>query len=164
MKIKIFRIIMTIALICTLFRIYRFSRQNGTQSKGISTKRSRLILNFRNTYKEANAKEQRRMLNRTNAIIRKIAHFSIYTLLGLTIMGLMTKTKLKDTWRILITVGLGMIYAILDEFHQSFSPGRTPKVTDVYIDTLGIIVGALLVILIRMIYKKIRTKYCKSIT
>ena len=98
MKIKIFRIIMTIALICTLFTIYRFSSQNGTQSKGISTKVSRFILNFSNTYKEANAKEQRRMLDRTNAIIRKIAQFSIYTLLGLTIMGLMTKTKLPSSY------------------------------------------------------------------
>ena len=163
MKIKIFRIIMGIALLCTLFTIYRFSAQNGTQSKGISTKVSQFILNFSNTYKEANAEEQTRMLNRTNAIIRKIAHFSIYTLLGLTIMGLMTKTKLKDKWRILITIGFGMLYAILDEFHQSFSPGRTPKVTDVYIDTLGVILGALLVILIRTVYKKI-IKYYKDVT
>lgn len=163
MKIKIFRIITGIALLCTLFTIYRFSGQNGTQSKGISTKVSQFILNFSNTYKEANTKEQTRMLNRTNAIIRKIAHFSIYTLLGLTIMGLMTKTKLKDKWRILITIGFGMLYAILDEFHQSFSPGRTPKVTDVYIDTLGVILGALLVILIRTVYKKI-IKYYKNVT
>lgn len=163
MKIKIFRIITGIALLCTLFTIYRFSSQNGTQSKGISTKVSQFILNFSNTYKEANTKEQTRMLNRTNAIIRKIAHFSIYTLLGLTIMGLMTKTKLKDKWRILITIGFGMLYAILDEFHQSFSPGRTPKVTDVYIDTLGVILGALLVILIRTVYKKI-IKYYKDVT
>ena len=163
MKIKIFRIIMIIALLCTMFTIYRFSSQNGTQSKGISTKVSQFILNFSNTYKEANTKEQTRMLNRTNAIIRKIAHFSIYTLLGLIIMGLMTKTKLKDKWRILITIGLGMLYAILDEFHQSFSPGRTPKITDVYIDTLGVILGALLVILIRTVYKKI-IKYYKNVT
>ena len=69
-------------------------------------------------------------------------------------MGLMTKTKIKEKWRILITVGLGIIYAILDEFHQSFSPGRTPKITDVYIDTLGIILGVLLILLITKIYKK----------
>lgn len=163
MKIKIFRTIMIIALLCTMFTIYRFSSQNGTQSKGISTKVSQFILNFSNTYKEANTKEQTRVLNKTNAIIRKIAHFSIYTLLGLIIMGLMTKTKLKDKWRILITIGFGIIYAILDEFHQSFSPGRTPKITDVYIDTLGILVGALIVILIRTIYKKLKTKYCKNV-
>ena len=163
MKIKIFRIMMTIALLFTLFIIFGFSSQNGTQSKGISTKVSEIILNFSNIYKKADINEQTRMLNRTNAIIRKLAHFSIYTLLGLEIMGLMTKTKLKDKTRILITIGLGMSYAILDEFHQSFSPGRTPKVTDVYIDTLGIILGALLVILIRTFYQKIKVKHCKNV-
>lgn len=154
---------MTIALLFTLFIIFGFSSQNGTQSKGISTKVSEIILNFSNIYKKADINEQTRMLNRTNAIIRKLAHFSIYTLLGLEIMGLMTKTKLKDKTRILITIGLGMSYAILDEFHQSFSPGRTPKVTDVYIDTLGIILGALLVILIRTFYQKIKVKHCKNV-
>ena len=28
-------------------------------------------------------------------------------------------------------------YASLDEFHQSFVPGRTPAVTDVLLDTTG---------------------------
>ena len=63
-----------------------------------------------------------------------------------------------------MTISIGILYAISDEFHQSFSPGRSPKVTDVYIDTLGVIVGALLVILIRMIYKKIKKVYCKNVT
>ena len=48
-------------------------------------------------------------------------------------------------------------------FIKVFSPGRTPKVTDVYIDTLGVILGALLVILIRTVYKKI-IKYYKDVT
>ncbi len=154
MKTHVFRVIMTVLLICTLFTIFRFSSQNGTQSKGISTKVTEFILSFSQKYQEADAKEKTQIRNRTNAIIRKVAHFSIYTLLGFLLMGLMTKTKIKEKWRILITVGLGIIYAILDEFHQSFSPGRTPKITDVYIDTLGIILGVLLILLITKIYKK----------
>lgn len=159
MKTKLFRILMIILCICTLFTIYGFSNQNGIQSKGISTKISKCILNFSSQYREMDTKEKTRILNRTNAIIRKVAHFSIYTLLGIFLMGMMTKTKVKDRWRILITIGLGMLYAILDEFHQSFSPGRTPKITDVYIDTLGIIIGILLVIFARKIYRNIILKY-----
>ena len=154
MKTHVFRVIMTVLLICTLFTIFRFSSQNGTQSKGISTKVTEFILSFSQKYQEVDTKEKTQIRNRTNAIIRKVAHFSIYTLLGFLLMGLMTKTKIKEKWRILITVGLGIIYAILDEFHQSFSPGRTPKITDVYIDTLGIILGVLLILLITKIYKK----------
>ncbi len=164
MKTNIFRGIMAILLICTLFTIFEFSSQNGTQSKGISTRVTEYILQFSSRYQEADTKEKTQIRNKTNAIIRKLAHFSIYTLLGLFMMGIMTRTKLRDKWRICITIGFGILYAILDEFHQSFSPGRTPKVTDVYIDTLGVILGILLVLLVRGIYKKIRQKDYNNIT
>lgn len=158
MKIKLFRIILVILLICTMFVIYRFSSQNGTQSKGISIKISENILKFNHKYQVANQKEKTRILNRTNAVIRKVAHFSIYTLLGILLMGIMTQTKLKDKWRILITIFLGLLYAISDELHQSFSPGRTPKITDIYIDLLGVLIGTLLVILVRKLYNMYITK------
>ena len=41
----------------------------------------------------------------------------------------------------LAALGLTVLYAISDEFHQSFTPGRTPLATDVLIDTAGGIVG-----------------------
>ena len=154
MKIKIFRIIVLLLLIGTFFIIFRFSSQNGTQSKGISTKVTEVILEKSSKYNQLDNKEKKKVFNRANAVIRKIAHFSIYTLVGLLLMGIMTRTKLKDKRRILITVVIGIIYATLDEFHQSFSPGRTPKITDIYIDTLGVILGILLVLTAREIYNK----------
>lgn len=154
MKIKIFRTIILLLLIGTFFIIFRFSSQNGTQSKGISTKVTEVILEKSSKYNQLDNKEKKKVFNRANAVIRKIAHFSIYTLVGLLLMGIMTRTKLKDKRRILITVVIGIIYATLDEFHQSFSPGRTPKITDIYIDTLGVILGILLVLTAREIYNK----------
>ena len=79
-------------------------------------------------------------------------------------MGIMTRTKLKDKRRILITVVIGIIYATLDEFHQSFSPGRTPKITDIYIDTLGVILGILLVLTAREIYNRYITNRLQNVT
>ena len=104
------------------------------------------------------------VLHRTESIIRKIAHFSIYAVVGFLLMGLLSTYKIKDKWRIIITIIIGILYAMSDEFHQSFSPGRTPKITDVCIDTLGVTLGAVLVIFIKIIYKKIKTKYCKNVT
>ena len=40
-----------------------------------------------------------------------------------------------------LVISLCFIYAITDEFHQSFVPGRAPEVRDVLIDTLGSSVG-----------------------
>lgn len=152
MKIKIYRAIILFFLICTLLMIFSFSNQNGTQSKGVSTKVTEKILQFSKYYQNADQKNQQQILNRTNAIIRKVAHFSIYTILGLLVMGIMFKTKIPYKRRIYITIIIGILYAILDEFHQSFSPGRTPKITDVYIDTLGIILGILLMSVFEKIY------------
>ena len=164
MKIKIFRIIVLLLLIGTFFIIFRFSSQNGTQSKGISTKVTEAILEKSSKYNQLDNKEKKKVFNRANAVIRKIAHFSIYTLVGLLLMGIMTRTKLKDKRRILITVIIGIIYATLDEFHQSFSPGRTPKITDVYIDTLGVILGILLVLTAREIYNRYITNRLQNVT
>ena len=164
MKIKLFRVILLILLIGTMFTIFKFSSQNGTQSKGVSTKVSEFVLQFSNKYQQAESKEKTKILLRTNAVMRKVAHFLIYTLLGLLLMGIMSKTRLKDKWRILITIFLGLLYAISDEIHQIYSPGRTPKIADVYIDLLGIFVGILLVILIRKIYNNCITKRLQNVT
>ena len=164
MKIKIFRTIILLLLIGTFFIIFRFSSQNGTQSKGISTKVTEVILEKSSKYNQLDNKEKKKVFNRANAVIRKIAHFSIYTLVGLLLMGIMTRTKLKDKRRILITVVIGIIYATLDEFHQSFSPGRTPKITDIYIDTLGVILGILLVLTAREIYNRYITNRLQRVT
>ena len=163
-KINILRMILIILLLCTFFIIFGFSSQNGEQSGGISRKISETILKVSSNYNKLEEEEKEIVLYRTESIIRKIAHFSIYTVVGFLLMGLLSTYKLRDKWRMIITIVIGILYAISDEFHQSFSPGRSPKVTDVYIDTLGIILGVLLVILIRMIYKKIKTKYCKNVT
>ena len=162
--VNILRIILIMLLLCTFFIIFGFSSQNGEQSGGISRKISETILKVSSNYNKLEEEEKEIVLYRTESIIRKIAHFSIYTVVGFLLMGLLSTYKLRDKWRMIITIVIGILYAISDEFHQSFSPGRSPKVTDVYIDTLGIILGVLLVILIRMIYKKIKTKYCKNVT
>ena len=71
-------------------------------------------------------------------IIRKTAHFVEYFIFSLLILRAIRAGR-HDTrlrWAlaaILIVAG----YASLDEFHQSFVPGRTPRIADVLLDTSG---------------------------
>lgn len=152
--INILRIILVILLLCTFFIIFGFSSQNGEQSGGISRKITEVILEKSDRYNKLERQEKEPILHRTESIIRKMAHFSIYTVIGILLMGLLCTYKIKNKWRIVITIVTGMLYAISDEFHQSFSPGRTPKITDVYIDTLGVFLGVLLILLIVKIHDK----------
>ena len=65
-------------------------------------------------------------------------------------------TKLLYKFGISFLVGL--IYAITDEYHQSFVAGRGPSATDVCIDTAGVCIGIVIVLIIISIYKKLRIR------
>lgn len=47
------------------------------------------------------------------------------------------RPRYRDLLAILITVG----YGILDEWHQSFVPGRTSSLSDLGLDTVGAVIG-----------------------
>jgi VanZ family protein len=70
-------------------------------------------------------------------IIRKCAHFVEYFLLSLLILRALRgdRNELRFAWVTAIVVVGG--YAALDEFHQSFVPGRTAELSDVLLDTLA---------------------------
>jgi len=76
--------------------------------------------------------------------LSKAAHVAEYAILGWLVQRARgDKRAWWQSWLIAI------LYAATDEFHQSFSPGRTPRVTDVMIDAVGAGIG--LVVAIRRI-------------
>ena len=82
-------------------------------------------------------------LESIHAVVRKLAHFTEYLILGLLIMR-----ALRDErgWRLehaVMAVALASVYAAGDEFHQRFVPGRTAAAGDVGIDALGAFAGQL---------------------
>lgn len=71
-------------------------------------------------------------------IIRKCGHFTEYFILGMLILrGIRAGEKGMHLRWALVTILIVAGYASLDEYHQSFVPGRTPAVRDVFIDTTG---------------------------
>jgi len=74
-----------------------------------------------------------------NFILRKLAHFGLYFLLGLGLTGIIGRWKRVPA--ALVVVVLGGLFALSDEFHQSFSPGRSPSGWDVALDTCGVAAG-----------------------
>jgi VanZ family protein len=71
-------------------------------------------------------------------VIRKCGHFVEYFVLSLLILrGLRGgRREMRLAW-IIAAVVLVAGHASLDEFHQSFVPGRTAAVSDVLLDTTG---------------------------
>lgn len=71
-------------------------------------------------------------------LIRKSAHLTEYTIFSLLILRAIRagRREWKLSWA-LQTVLMVAAFASLDEFHQSFVPGRTAAVSDVLLDTVG---------------------------
>lgn len=69
-----------------------------------------------------------------NFLMRKAAHFGVYAVLALCYLY-----ALGDWRRRRVALLLAILYAISDEYHQSWTPGRVPAPTDVLIDTAGAI-------------------------
>lgn len=148
MKKIILRIVLLISIILTSLIIFEFSNQNANDSKEVSGKITEKIVNI---FYDMNFDK-----NKAESIIRKIAHYSIYTLLGFEIMLFISTFKIKEFDRISFSLIGGMIYAMLDEIHQAFVPGRGALITDVILDTLGVITGIFISLLIIKLYKIIK--------
>ena len=158
MKLNILRIILIVMLLLTLKIIFSFSNQNGNDSGSISKKITKILTNKIEYIQKMDKLKKEKYLKKVEHIVRKIAHFSIYALCGILLICLMLTFRIKNIIRIGISFSLGLIYAISDEIHQSFIPGRSAQLTDVLIDTSGVIFGIVLVLLIYTLIKKKRLK------
>jgi len=69
-------------------------------------------------------------------LLRKLAHAGEYAVLGALL--------LRATQRPGVAFALGTLYAVSDEIHQSFVPGRAGSPLDVALDTVGVAAGVVL--------------------
>ena len=158
MKVTIFRIIMLILLALTFISIFNFSNQDGQTSGGLSKKVARKIVDVFPYTKNLSEKTKNKIVEKTQPIIRKGAHLSIYTLVGIFIMSFISTYKIHLKYKFLISILVGLVYASSDEIHQSFIPGRTASIIDVGIDTAGVFLGIILVLIIISVYKALTEK------
>jgi VanZ family protein len=68
-------------------------------------------------------------------VLRKIAHAAEFAVLGFLLLRAAGGTQLA--------LGLGIAYAVSDEIHQHFVPGRLGSPLDVLIDSVGVLAGVL---------------------
>ena len=89
-------------------------------------------------------------------LIRKLSHFTEYAVLGFLAARAFTGSSqrlLRENW-IIASAILVVVYALLDEFHQSFVTSRTASIFDCLID----IAGGLLALICLRYFRRQRTK------
>ena len=133
----------TVLVAIWMFLIFLMSSFDATES----TNQSNFIVNIiTNIFKIEN-------IELLSFIIRKLAHFTEYLILGLLVANMFTKNNINNLY--LISIILCIIYATSDEIHQLFAPGRACQLRDILIDSIGSITGVYL-------YKLINTKILKN--
>ena len=134
--------------------VFLFSNQQGNASSVTSNKVTKEIIEIIPSTKNLEENKKNEIVKKVNPIMRKIAHYSIYLVGGILIIFFISTIVKSEGRGVLYSTLIGLIYAITDEIHQMFMDGRTAKITDVFIDTLGVITGILLLLFVKEIYHR----------
>lgn len=140
-----------IAWCATIFRLSGMSSNSSNgASTGIVEKAISKVLDATNeagiTDSHPDDEKLAKAASLINAPLRKVVHATVYfvlALLLLTISRVIFGSK-KYLLSCAITILLCLVFAMTDEYHQTFVDGRTGQMMDVMIDTAGACVGTLL--------------------
>lgn len=135
-------------VICCMLIIFMFSSDSGTAS---SKKSDSVIINLVEVIsnKKVNNKDRDKYIEKYVFPVRKCAHFTIYLILGILVISLLSEYRVVNFKTVLYALLIVFFYACSDEFHQLFVPGRSSEIRDVLIDSSGGFIGSYLYYLFR---------------
>ena len=126
-----------------MYVIFNFSAQNGNLSSQLSSTVTTDLVEFCGQILDKGWSAQQ-ILHYAGILehyVRKAAHVTEYFLLAVSVAFPLYVYRLRG-WKLVLSAGLFcMGFACLDEWHQSFVPGRSPAFRDVLIDTSGSLAG-----------------------
>jgi len=138
--------------------IFMLSAQISSESSDLSSGITKFVLNIINRLLPRIEID----LNAFSHFIRKSAHFIAYLILGILSLHAIDEEKNQAmTWMIKALL-ICVLYAMSDEFHQLYVPGRSGEMKDVLLDSTGSLVGIIGYFLVRHRVKK-HTEYKRRI-
>ena len=149
------RVILLILIILNCITIFRFSNQEADISKNSSGRVANIVVQIIPSLRNMPEAEQEIVKSQIlQPIVRKTAHYLIYTSLGILTMSYALTYKRMTYQNGIIAQLFGSLYATTDEIHQLFVKGRSCEFRDVCLDSLGIFTGIIIAILIFKLIKK----------
>lgn len=139
--LKPFTVLPALLMLCLIFG---FSNQDGKTSSGLSQKVSIEIVRTQDTLLEKNYTEKEIIFHAKTIEygVRKLTHITEYFFLALLVALPLYTYHVRERKLFVLTLLLCIVCASFDEFHQFFISGRSARVTDVCIDSIGIFIGS----------------------
>ena len=153
MKKRPVRFALLMLAILWMVLIFCFSAQSASESGGLSAlitePLTKLIVQFSG---KLSAPEVAALYVKVDGIVRTAAHFGEYTVLGMLLTAVLRAYGIKNGF---FPWFVGAAYALTDEWHQTYSPGRTSDPMDVLIDAVGVLCGVLIYHIIRRLWRRL---------
>ncbi len=153
---KIVRIIAFLLLVLWMTVIFIMSAQPAKESSQTSSKFvSKVIDVVYSDFESFSVEEQTNITHSITFTVRKTAHFLEYFVLGaLATIAVFTFKNGSIYLKILEATLFSVFYAVSDEVHQYFVPGRACRISDVCIDFVGSICAIVLATIVILVLKK----------
>ena len=146
-----------LALLAWMIFIFIMSAQTGAVSGNTSGGLINTLCNIIiPDFKELDELQKSEIISKLSLPIRKFAHVTEFFILSILINTTVIQSKRNISLSLkssAISFALGVFYAVTDEIHQLFVPGRAGTAVDVLIDSIGILFGCLM---FSLIYKEIQ--------
>ena len=149
--------IFAVLLVLWMGFIFSMSSENAEKSSNTSGQTIRVVLSAVPGFEEQPEEVKVNIIEELQFIVRKSAHFIGYMILGILASGLILYYG-NINKKYLLAFLICVIYAISDEIHQLFVPGRSGQVRDVLIDSAGSLLGIIIV----MAFEKLLIKFNKK--
>lgn len=155
----LFRVLFALMTLAVMTYIFMLSAETAEQSSQTSAGLiEKAVDTFVSSYKEMPVEEKEQLVSSLQDIVRKAAHFTIFAALGFFTSCFAATYKGKLLKKLLICQAFCSLYATSDEYHQTFSEGRSFQLSDIVMDSFGSLCGILFVFLIIFLYVKISEK------
>lgn len=143
---KVHKVISLILLVAVMVTIFCLSHQDSTDSAEVSGSVVSWLYDLLK-------------IDLPDGTVRTIAHCCEYAALGFLMLNALR--SFKQSLSPILSALLSFTYAITDEIHQLFIPGRAFQLVDLAVDLTGIILGTVaFIILVKIIKSKKDKSLC----
>ena len=142
-----------------MYIIAGFSGASGESSSSLSLRVTEWIVDIIDVGDHMTGEEFTDTVELLHTPVRKAAHMTEYAILFIWVFIPLRLTAKKIDFKrsLLIVLIVCIIYASFDEVHQLFVDGRSGKITDVLIDSIGALIGLITVLCVN------KLAHCKII-
>ncbi len=153
--IKFVRIASVILLISWMAMIFCLSHQTADESSKTSGVIIETVIKLMEPeFDSLTEEEQEALITPFQFIVRKLAHFSIFAILGLLSFISIGTYRISMLAKFFFSSLISLLYAMSDEYHQLYIDGRSSELRDILIDFCGSLIAILFMLIIVRLNKK----------